>query len=443
MKKKYSLDYNIERDIDRLAAVNEILDTLQTRPSNIDLEQMADYILYGKDENGLNSVQRREAIDTHKRYSTFARDSETKNTSLDALIDNPLSDQQVFKPLDEKYIYVKRKPQITRPKYNKITGELIDPGDSDIPGMTELWERIAYLEHVIAIAEGKVPPDESSELITDSYKLYKLKHQVADMRFHQYLLKDAYKPTIHFVAVQHPQPQYYDWDSDAIYWMTIPEWERKIAADYRPWISHNLDDYEKRINQWTGETEIKWIVRRHNFDWENPHHIYALIDNYSALYMQLYENLYSWGMTLIRDFNRYQDMTNFSPARQYILTRRIDHASTPTIAAELKEKFGIRYNANHISMILAHEIPEAIAATAKKQRLLLETPLSERKRCFRCKRWLPRDPLFFGSNSGRKDGLASNCKECERMRRITRGEQTTYDRRTKDTTMFKMPPKET
>ena len=48
-KKQYSLDYNIERDVDRLQAVEDILDNLEIRPSNNDLELMASYILYGKD----------------------------------------------------------------------------------------------------------------------------------------------------------------------------------------------------------------------------------------------------------------------------------------------------------------------------------------------------------------------------------------------------------
>ena len=63
MKKKYTLDFSIERDVDRLAAVNEILDTLSTDPTPTELEQMASYILYGKDENGKNSIQRNETID--------------------------------------------------------------------------------------------------------------------------------------------------------------------------------------------------------------------------------------------------------------------------------------------------------------------------------------------------------------------------------------------
>ena len=56
MKKKYSLDFSIVRDVDRMHAVEEILDTMNTDPSATELEQMASYILYGKDENGQNSI---------------------------------------------------------------------------------------------------------------------------------------------------------------------------------------------------------------------------------------------------------------------------------------------------------------------------------------------------------------------------------------------------
>ena len=71
MKKKYSLDFSIVRDIDRLAAVENILDTMETNPNATELEQMASYILYGKDENGKNSIQRNETIDKDKRYKSY------------------------------------------------------------------------------------------------------------------------------------------------------------------------------------------------------------------------------------------------------------------------------------------------------------------------------------------------------------------------------------
>jgi hypothetical protein len=52
MKKKYELDFSIERDIDRCNLVSNIIEAMDTDPTPTELEQMASYILYGKDENG-------------------------------------------------------------------------------------------------------------------------------------------------------------------------------------------------------------------------------------------------------------------------------------------------------------------------------------------------------------------------------------------------------
>ena len=75
MKKAYSLDYSIERDSDRAAAVADILDSMDRDPNPTDLEQMASYILYGKDENGLNAVQRGETtVTTIQKRNPLLRD---------------------------------------------------------------------------------------------------------------------------------------------------------------------------------------------------------------------------------------------------------------------------------------------------------------------------------------------------------------------------------
>ena len=437
MKKQYSLDYSIERDIDRLKAVETILDTLETNPSNSDLEQMASYILYGKDEQGKNAVQRGETTDSDKRYKSFQKAAD-KVRSLDEILESPITDQQDLQPLESRYVYTKKKPTIKRPKYDKTTGEMIDPGDSDIPGMTELWERIDNLDHILAVNTGVAPPDENTQIFTDPYRLYQFKHMIIDVKRHQYYLKDTYKPTLHFLSVTPPKSQTYNWDTDAYYWMTLEQWQTRVNNALLHTISKNLDDYETRINPVTGKIEVKWVVRRHHFDWENPAHIRALINHYSAIYMELGEKLDSWGRTLIYDFDRYFDMCGFSTVREYILTRKIDKAPYPDIAQELQEKFGLKYNENHICTILAKEIPEKMAAAATKHRMLLTTPQEERKRCFTCKKWLPRNNYFFATNNSRKDKFASNCKECEKKRRIAKGGQTEHDRRNKDSALPKM-----
>ena len=422
MQKKYSLDYSIERDIDRLKAVEDIIDKADTSFSYADLEQLASYILYGKDENGLNAYKRGEITNSNTRYPTF-RTKADKNESLDAILENPATAQDTLEEVKPKTNYIIKRSVIAKPRYDKKTGALIDPGDSDIPGMTELWEEIARLEHVVAVNDGKVPPDDSTQLFKDAYRYYQFKHMLVDVRRQQYYLKDTYKPTIHFVAVVPPKPQTYNWDSDSYYWVSYEQWKAKVEGALVHSISKNLDDYEQRINPNTGGLELKWVVREHHFDWENPKHVKALMNHYK---------LDSWGRTLIFDFDRYSTMANLSPMRIYMLTRRIDKASLKEIVEEVEEKFGVKYNENHLSVILTKEIPEKIAQTAKRHRMIAEWPAEDRKICKRCGQSLPRDTMFFSRNRNRKDGFSHTCKECERQQRIEKGEQSAYDRRSKE-----------
>ena len=92
MKKKYSLDFSIERDVDRTHAVAAIIDQLETNPSPTELEQMASYILYGKDENGQNAIQRNECTDKDKRYKSY-KTKDDKVQSLDEILEAPGFDE--------------------------------------------------------------------------------------------------------------------------------------------------------------------------------------------------------------------------------------------------------------------------------------------------------------------------------------------------------------
>ena len=431
MKKPYSLDYSIERDTDRLKAVQDILDTLDKNPSPTELEQMGSYILYGKDENGKNAYQRGEMLRDARYNSYRTKDDET--VSLDEILENPLSDQQQFREMGSRDPYIQPKTTIQKPKYDKKTGELIDIGDADIPGMTEYWDCIARNEHWIAVLEGKVAPNEGDIVAVDPMRLYKLKHALIDIRRHQYYLKDAYKPTIHFLAADHPKRQYIDWNSDSFYWISREEWESRVNNTYFP-VSKNIEDYETRNEG----KEVKWVVRRHTFDWENPNHIYALICNYFNMKNLLWDKLDTDGHALLMDFDRYRAMTPFTEVRNFILDSKINQLTQAEICHDVQVKFGLKYGESRLYTIINREIPDKIAETARKHRLLTTTPPSECKKCTMCGRLLPRDNLFFVTNRSRKDGFASRCKECERKLRVERGTQGQDDRRKKETHMSTM-----
>ena len=140
--------------------------------------------------------------------------------SLDELLENPLFDHEQVKSPHKRDPYKKPVRTIHRPKYDKTTGELIDPGDSDIPGMTQLWDSIDRLDKWIMQLEGKIPPDEDTLLFDDSYRLYRLKHSLVDLRRQQYDLLDSYKPVLHFQNMDHPKTQFYDLSGDSFYWVS-------------------------------------------------------------------------------------------------------------------------------------------------------------------------------------------------------------------------------
>lgn len=429
MRKKYSLDFSIERDTDRLRAVSDILDMMPTNPSPTELEQMASYILYGKDENGQNSIHRHETTDDgQRRYKTFQRASE-KVISLDELLENPLFDHEQIKSPHKRDPYKKPMRTIHRPKYDKQTGEMIDPGDSNIPGMVDLWETIDRMDKWIMQLEGKLPPDEDTLLFDDSYRLYRLKHSLVDLRKTQYDLLDAYKPCLHFQNLDHPKTQFYHFDSDAFYWVSREDWQYKVDHAYTTLISKDIKDYEVRVKD--GKEEVKWVVCKHKFNWENPRHVAAFITYYSDLKLQLWEKLDTYGRTLFWDFDRYWSLAGLSKMKSRMLELRLLKVPYEDIIDCIAAEYGVIFHNNHLTTVFQTEIPRKIALVAAKLRLEVETAQEQKIQCARCQQWLPANPLFFSRNNARKSKFARHCKECERKIRIEKGVVAEYDQREK------------
>lgn len=434
MRKKYSLDFNIVRDVDRLAAVQDILDKLPTDPSPTELEQMASYILYGKDENGQNSIQRNETIDKDKRYKSY-KTKDDKVQSLDEMMEVPGFDEQQLRSAYKRDSYTVPKPCIRKPKYDKKTGELIDIGDADVPGMIEQWEIIDRWQRMLDIAQGKIAPNENDTLVTDPYRVYQLKHNLIDIRKHQYYLKDSAKPTLHFQNLDHPKPQFYDWSGDSFYWITKAQWEDKVAHAYTSRVSKDLKDYETRGE---GDSlEIKWVVCEHTFNWEDYRHVRALLNHYYTLHDALHDKLNTYGITLLWDFDRYVSLCGFSELRLFLIELRKQGMAYEDILEEMRAKYAIEYSPNYLVSIVSKEVPKKIAQVAKMLRLDQDTPPEQRKKCIHCGRSLPMDLLFFSKNNAHKDKLSNTCKECDRESRIKRGViNGNGDLRKKDPTLY-------
>lgn len=397
------LDYTIDRDVDRLEYVKNLLDISTTTPSPSTLEGYATYILYGHDENGKNFFSTHED-DTRKTPRRVGK----RNTA-------PLEDFNQG-DLDLRPKFSDKRPTIERPKYDR-DGTLISVGDSDIPGMTQLWDTIDRLNHLIRVSQGK-ETDATILPITSPRALYLARHWLTDMRQMQYDLKEMYRRPMRFQSVTRSPTPPTDFSGNASYWVSREELEEKLAAPrhrYDPSISHTIEGYETRTLP-SGEIQYKWIISHQAFDWENPRHIAALIDHYSAIYEENFDNLLSWGRTLIMDFDLLFDECGFTPSQEYVITRAIDGATLKQIKDELYEKFGIDVCLNTISNTRNSYVPRVMAQKATKKRLLKEA--TKRKACLKCGNLLPVSSYFFTVNSGHVDGLSNICKDCANKKKV-------------------------
>ena len=187
------IDYSLYTDKERVEKVNELLaDPLPL--SEFELEGLANYILYGKDESKLtNSVQQKRIMRPNTKFGSFARRNED---SLDELMENPLFDESTLHEYSERNTYTKPKTTIKRPKYN-ANGVMVDAGDSVIPGMSELWDCIDRMARKLDIYNGKVEPnpDSPEDMAAkewDSLTAYKMRHWLINLRQQQYYLRESY-----------------------------------------------------------------------------------------------------------------------------------------------------------------------------------------------------------------------------------------------------------
>lgn len=378
------LDYSIESAKERLDYINDLIANYEGQFTPAQLEAMGEYLVFGKDETG------------HRLIRMNPPKKEANAKSIDASLEAGLEPKSIDEKFKSMYVYP-RNP--------------IDPiRDAEVPGMRDCWEGIKRLKHCIDVSLGK--EDDPNVMLLTPYQIAIAKKWLIDMRQNQYDLREAFRPTLHFIKLSHSNTPKINFDSDSAYWISLDEWREKIKNTYFP-IPRELESYETR--ETPQGTEVRWVVRHQKFDWENPSHIAALIRYYSAIYQEDWDDLESWGRTLIYDFDRYSTMANLSPERTYILTRRIDGAPYSDISDELAAKFNFIASPDRISAIVTEEIPRTIAMTVHKHKIIND-PTFPTKRCRRCDKDLPLSPIFFPINKMRKDGYVSICRDCQRLK---------------------------
>ena len=112
-----------------------------------ELETVSNYVLYGKDEDGTSSVDRKE-IQIKTKFQTYKKDKNI--VSLDELMENPAFDEASLQRSQTKY--KKPKPHIDEVKA------------ATIPEFKELKTEIDRLQHIVDVNLGKIQDSEVKTL---------------------------------------------------------------------------------------------------------------------------------------------------------------------------------------------------------------------------------------------------------------------------------------
>lgn len=424
MKKAYSLNYDIYSTYDRIDAIAEILDELPQTPNHTDLEQMADYILYGKDDQNLSVVDTKEILQPKRRYSSFQTKAE-ETESLDTLLEDPVVAQDIennAKPVspENKSPYKVFKQEIRRTKYDE-NGNILEYGDdfdnegNEIPFMRELWKSIDRISLHYDMYRGKIPPDEwvRAHPIT-KYQLYKMQHLLIDLRRQQYYIKDSYNPTLHFFNIAPPTKGPVDFESNTGLWLEEEEW----CARKRNPQSYDMEQpsYEEAERDET--SKMYWKISDNKLNYENYEHIIALLDNYVSLLKHSYPHPDSTTRMICWDLERLIENTKLTDLETFLLRQRVAHRSIALIQKVLIEE-GFCLSDQQVSNLMKKVIPQKIAKTATILRIQsdAETKKIPLQRCTCCGQLKPLHELYYGRNKATKTGYCVQCKVCQKIRR--------------------------
>ena len=394
------LDFSIESSADRAAYVNSYMDPCANYTAK-ELETISNYLLYGKDEDGLSCVDKKN-VQIKAKHSTWARkDAE----SLDALLEKPTFDERGIQTGSTRY------------KTPKLSIDRI--ADADVPGLKELWEVIDEVQYLIDVNKGKIE-DEGVRKLT-SNELYEYQHYLVELRRQQFILRDAVKPVLCRSKVNiTPVYDVFDvsvpWDQENSKFSIAPLGLYTYAKQ-RFDNPRALEEIDYKYNE-----NAKWVL-----DFRKTEHVYELFELYGDLETEMEKDVESIAAALIDTLNFYRMRANLSEEHNIILDSKINQISNNDICEKLKREFGITHSPNYISTIYKQKICGKIAeaATLHYDHYLNREVATAWKMCTCCGEYKLRDTREYMRRARSSDGLASICKVCDKKKRnkVKRGEK--------------------
>lgn len=431
------LDFTISGTSDR----KDFVDHYVQRPEFIskplsedELETIANYILWGKDDDGLNCTQRGE-IQIETRNKTWQRDD---TESLDAMMESPTFNEASLRRPTEARTRIQREVFDRQRALAECPAHLV-------PVFEELFTRIDKLElsiHFYEFAHGRRKEEPRAALVKrfseseveaakqiaskwNQFKYLKQRHLIVELRREQFTLRDTYidKHQRHTPPEPDLDPVHLDFDVEipvypiGLVGTPFSNLIFKPAADLNPF-TYTEKELDTLIHLYWDKTSSPRPVLF--FDFGELEHIYELFGQLNELeeeidMLPLESNL----KKLLDTLKYYITLTDLNEVQSEILDLKINKVKNQDIALYINKKYSKSYTANYISTIFRQKIIPQINETARFHALILENMCFEEnfKKCNGCGQWLLIDAQNFVRKSRSKDGFSTKCKKCDRADR--------------------------
>ena len=437
------LDFSIESQMDRSQFITNYLEEPQFKtkpPTSDELETIGNYILWGKNADGLNAKQEG-LVPLETRHKTW---DDSNVESLDGLMESPTFNEASLSPLTG-VVYKTKREVFSREEALKKCPDYL------VPTFRDLFRRIDELDLTInyydlAHNKRKNPPrpellrkfTEEEQLSLEQkastwnqYHYLKRRHELVELRREQYSLRDTYihtplptaaSPT--FATVERTA----DFDADIevlplgihgnlMTPLLFRPWEEIIPARYTEEDLKAISDlYWKKQAYKPGENQTY-------IDFRELEHVYEMFDQFyglqdAAVGADFESNL----PNLMKTLEFYMERADLSEVQREILDLKLKKVTNGDIASEINKKWGKTYTPNYISTIFRQRIiPKINAAAAYHEKLMGNIFFEEEfKTCVDCGRTMLRDADNFTRKGRSKDGFSNRCKCCEKQIRISK-----------------------
>lgn len=422
-------------------------------PTEVELETMADYLLWGKTPKGKNAKQ--EGIHIKTKHHTWDKRA---FESLDNLLESPTFNESAVAALGSTQFRAKRTTFSREEALEKCLPSMRED-------FTKLFRLIDETDYLVCLYDemrgrrskpirsslaDKFTPEEQQKMreraeTWTEYRYLKMRHHLVELRREQYLLRDAHQKTMFVIdEQQYQEDPSVDFDAgievlplgakhknNEVASLIFQPWRDLIPANFGKETLQAISDLYWQKKKCAPTAQELW------FDFRDANHVYWLLTFLGDLVGLEDEQSHSTSNlgALLDTLNFYVAQADLTDAQRFVLDKKLAKWRNADIAWEVNHTFDKTYTVNYISTIFKQKIiPKICAAAAYHEKIVGDLFFEEQfKTCADCGRVLLRSSDNFTRKARAIDGFTNRCKCCEKKIRLEKQKKKLEENKNDDT----------